>query len=107
IGGAGAFAITQPVVAAPDLDHAERFHDGIVKPLGGGNVGDGYRNVVEHKNDLRMIRHSESVMPGLVPGIHVLGCSTEERRGWPGHPARRRASRFCPGMTKVNHSFAT
>jgi hypothetical protein len=36
-------------------------------------------------------------MPGLVPGIHVfLGCL---RRGWPGHLARRRASRFRPAMT--------
>src|SRR5664279_5492716 len=32
-------------------------------------------------------------MPGLVPGIHVLA------RGWPDHPARRRASRFSPAMT--------
>ena len=33
-----------------------------------------------------------------IPGIHVfLGCSII--RGWPGHLARRRASRFCPAMT--------
>src|SRR5580704_16415613 len=38
-------------------------------------------------------------MPGLVPGIHVLRCLHEGRRGWPGHPARRRASRFYPAMT--------
>jgi len=37
-------------------------------------------------------------MPGLVPGIHVLAALEQERRGWPGHPARRRASRFCPAM---------
>src|SRR5450631_105674 len=51
------------------------------------------------------------VMPGLVPGIHVLTSLQQERRGWPGHPARRRAEpvigprfartrwRFCPAMT--------
>src|ERR1700722_17768623 len=38
------------------------------------------------------------VMPGLVPGIHVF-CRAEVRRGWPGHLARRRASRFRPAMT--------
>src|ERR1700687_3837053 len=27
------------------------------------------------------------------------GPRLQERRGWPGHPARRRASRFCPAMT--------
>jgi hypothetical protein len=25
-----------------------------------------------------------SVMPGLVPGIHVLAAIKQERRGWPG-----------------------
>jgi hypothetical protein len=39
-------------------------------------------------------------MPGLVPGIHVLAALEKERRGWPGRLARRRASRFCPAMTK-------
>src|SRR6266849_8326743 len=38
-------------------------------------------------------------MPGLVPGIHVFALSKRVRRGWPGHLARRRASRFCPAMT--------
>src|SRR6476661_9953858 len=38
-------------------------------------------------------------MPGLVPGIHVLAAPEQERRGWPGHLARRRASRFRPAMT--------
>jgi len=38
------------------------------------------------------------VMPGLVPGIHVLAAFKQERRGWPGRLARRRASRFCPAM---------
>src|SRR5882757_11534440 len=37
-------------------------------------------------------------MAGPVPATHVL-LSAEERRGCPGHLARRRASRFCPGMT--------
>jgi hypothetical protein len=40
------------------------------------------------------------VIPGLVPGIHVLVAVKQERRGWPGHLARRRASRFCPAMTE-------
>jgi len=40
-------------------------------------------------------------MPGLVPGIHVLTVSPQERRGWSGH---RRAEatpsfgRLCPAM---------
>jgi len=25
-----------------------------------------------------------SVMPGLVPGIHVFAAAPQERRGWPG-----------------------
>jgi hypothetical protein len=25
------------------------------------------------------------VMPGLVPGIHVLTALQQEKRGWPGH----------------------
>ena len=40
------------------------------------------------------------VMPGLVPGIHVFTPIEQERRGWPGRQARRRASRFCPAMTE-------
>jgi hypothetical protein len=36
------------------------------------------------------------VMPGLVPGIHVLASSKQERRGWPGRS---------PAMTK-NESFS-
>jgi hypothetical protein len=27
---------------------------------------------------------NELVMPGLVPGIHVLVADKQERRGWPG-----------------------
>src|SRR5215218_4770187 len=38
-------------------------------------------------------------MAGLVPAIHVLLSDARLRRGCPGHLARRRASRFCPGMT--------
>jgi hypothetical protein len=37
---------------------------------------------------------TEFVMPGLVPGIHVLASFEQERRGWPGRS---------PTMTKVNH----
>ena len=40
-----------------------------------------------------------AVMAGLDPAIHVLVSVNKESRGCPGHPARRRASRFCPGMT--------
>jgi hypothetical protein len=34
------------------------------------------------------------VMPGLVPGIHVLAAFKQERRGWPGRS---------PAMTEMNH----
>jgi hypothetical protein len=34
----------------------------------------------------------EFVMPGLVPGIHVLASLEQERRGWPGRS---------PAMTKI------
>src|SRR5258708_39918692 len=40
-------------------------------------------------------------MAGLVPAIHVLLTSRDKGRGCPGHLARRRASRFCPGMTNL------
>src|SRR3979411_316242 len=44
-----------------------------------------------------------SVMPGLVPGIHVFLSSLKKKScGWPGHLARRRASRFCPAMRQQN-----
>src|SRR6266700_4010901 len=38
-------------------------------------------------------------MPGLDPGIHVFLADPLLRRGCPGHLARRRALRFCQGMT--------
>ncbi len=34
--------------------------------------------------DFLIARHSDGVMPGLVPGIHVFGPRRAERRGWPG-----------------------
>src|SRR3982074_1525405 len=44
-----------------------------------------------------------SVMARLVPGIHVFLSSLKKKsRGWPGHLARRRASRLCPGTTQQN-----
>src|ERR1700731_4831746 len=46
-------------------------------------------------------------MPGLIPGIHVLQRSMQGRRGWPGHPARRRASRCYPAMTASKASQST
>src|SRR5690348_18496528 len=33
-----------------------------------------------------------AVMPGLVPGIHVLFCGRKARRGWPGQARPLRAS---------------
>ena len=48
IGGARAFAIAQPVIVAADLDDIERLHDRVVEGLGGGDVGYGDGNVVEH-----------------------------------------------------------
>jgi ribosome-binding factor A len=41
-------------------------------------------------------------MPGLVPGIHDLKRHQLERRGWPGHLARRRTSRFCLGHDELH-----
>src|SRR5665213_2904012 len=40
------------------------------------------------------------VMAGLDPAIHVFLAAAQLSRGCPGHPVRRRASRFCPGMTR-------
>src|ERR1700743_3617549 len=42
---------------------------------------------------LLLLRHAR-VYPG-----HPRLSFTEPGRGWPGHFARRRASRFCPAMT--------
>ena len=44
------------------------------------------------------------VMAGLVPAIHVLP-GAQHRRGCPGRPARRRASRFCPGHDADRYSY--
>src|SRR5665811_885691 len=35
VSGTCPFAITQPVLAAPDLDDTEHVHDGVVEALGG------------------------------------------------------------------------
>jgi hypothetical protein len=43
-----ALATAQPRVGFAHLRHAERGHDGIVKPLRGGDVGDRDGNVIEH-----------------------------------------------------------
>jgi hypothetical protein len=42
--------------------------------------------------DLRLSGLPLLVMPGLVPGIHVLTIVQQERRGWPGIAVRRTAS---------------
>src|SRR5258705_7657729 len=42
----------------------------------------------------RRLSCAKLVMPRLVPGIHVLSAQQQAGRGWPGHPARRRASAF-------------
>src|SRR5215468_12416916 len=39
-------------------------------------------------------------MAGLDPAIYVFLLEWRQERRCPGRPARRRASRFCPGMTK-------
>jgi hypothetical protein len=39
---------------------------------------------VEKRAKPARIEFAKVVMPGLVPGIHVLGGITQERRGWPG-----------------------
>src|SRR5450631_4226340 len=42
-----------------------------------------------------------------MPGIHVFATGRREKiRGWPGHLARRRASRFCPAMTQETSIIA-
>jgi hypothetical protein len=49
------------------------------------------------------------VMPGLVPGIHVLTAPTQERRGWPGHspamttPLMISASFYKLARRRANH----
>ena len=45
------------------------------------------------------LHRAASVPLAYVPAIHVFLAATPLRRGCPGHLARRRASRFCPGMT--------
>src|SRR5438132_10344040 len=61
-------------------------------------------NGIGLSNKTRHALHSGPASPArahaIVPGIHVLAALKQERRGWPGHLARRRASRFCPAMTK-------
>src|SRR4051794_812469 len=47
IGRARPLAVAEPVVSAADFDDAERFHDRVVEPLGGGDVGYGDGDVVE------------------------------------------------------------
>jgi hypothetical protein len=49
IGRPRPLAITEPVFAAADLDHAERLHDGVIEPLGGGDVGYGDGDVIQHE----------------------------------------------------------
>jgi len=58
-----------------------------------------------------MIQYSEAPAietksRGVLDTPHARGMTRpEERRGWPGRPARRRASRFCPAMTKKRIVF--
>jgi hypothetical protein len=52
----------------------------------------------------------EFVMPGLVPGIHVLSSLKQERRGWPGQArplkkaVRRALSRHTPHRRVIQYS---
>src|SRR5260221_6334788 len=48
--GARPFAIAEPAVAAADLDDVERLHDGVVEPLGRGDVGYRDGDVVQHSS---------------------------------------------------------
>src|SRR5450631_51158 len=52
---------------------------------------------LQRSNNLKKIRCF--VMAGPCPGHPRLSFCMLLRRGCPGHLARRRASRFCPGMT--------
>jgi len=58
-----------------------------------------------HRHELVMAGHrslfcADCVNLSAMPGIDVLTVWRQERRGWPGRLARRRALRFCPAMTK-------
>jgi hypothetical protein len=46
--GARPFAVTQPVIAAANLDNVERFHDRVLEALGRGNIQYGDGDMVEH-----------------------------------------------------------
>ncbi len=80
------FAIAQPVVAAPDLDDAQRRHDRIVERLSGRNVRDGPRYVIEHGSAcaLQALERFENL--GLA-GLRLRRASRAARR--PPLPAHR------------------
>ena len=48
LGGARPLAIAEPVVTAADLDDVECLHDGVIEPLGRGDVRYSDGDVVEH-----------------------------------------------------------
>src|SRR6185436_4885726 len=52
VGRARPLAVTEPVVAAADLDDFERLHDRVVEALGGGDIGNGDGDVVQHQSVL-------------------------------------------------------
>src|SRR5262245_2504819 len=65
IGRPRALAIAEPILAAADLDHAQRFHDGIVEALGRGDVGGGDGNVGGHRFSVAGVRTPSSAAPAL------------------------------------------
>src|SRR3954470_9584166 len=60
-GAAGTFAVAEPAVAAADLDDFERFHDRVVETLGGGEVGNGDGDVVQHRTGPSMMTYQPSL----------------------------------------------
>src|SRR4051795_11142798 len=74
-----ALAIAQPIVAAANLDHFESLHDGVVEPLGRGDVGYRDGDVVEHS--VGLVKTRSSTAPAL-------------RGSWPCAPLRPRAFPF-------------
>src|SRR5580692_10898757 len=57
--------------------------------------GDVFKSAISLKSEIKMRPvtlelAAKFVMPGLVPGIHVLAAVKQERRGWPGIGERKR-----------------
>src|SRR6266576_3042972 len=54
--------------------------------------------------EINPVASAELVIRGLDPAYPSTSEKPCEEDGWPGHLARRRASRYCPAMTKNGRS---